>query len=118
MKKKLYNISPKTVRPSLREYVDFDYINKLSDEEKAWLDEFSRGYYMADLKKSTIFTDPEEKKELFRANNARTRDVYNKQRRSELKASGEMSDGLVDYDFEDRMIAKLDGELPHEDDTE
>jgi hypothetical protein len=117
-KKTHYALDQRYARPNVREFIDFDYINKLSESEKAWLNEFSKGYYSADLKNSKIFTDSETKRQLFGANNARLRDTYNKATRHLWKPGNEIELGLVDESLEDRIIATLDGDLPNEDETE
>lgn len=56
-----------------KEYLDYDYIDTLSDEEKDILNKFTSEYYMASFKK-----DPEDRlnkstKKAYDANNARNR---------------------------------------------
>ena len=56
-----------------KEYLDYDYLNALTDEQKDLLNKFSSEYYMASFKK-----DPEQRlnkdtKKSYDANNARNR---------------------------------------------
>ena len=72
-----------------QEYLDYDYIDSLSDEEKQFLDDFNKEYYCATLGKqrdkgknnrfvnSENYTDVvKEMKEIQHQNYARTMDVY------------------------------------------
>jgi hypothetical protein len=57
--------------------VDFDYLDKLSDEERRWLSDFSNSYYGGDFRSqhgSVWF--PHERREAHVAKNAARRDVY------------------------------------------
>ena len=69
------------------ELIDYDYVDKLSEEEKAWLNKFTEEYVNAslnteDLDKNLHNTE-ELKKDCYRRNNARNRDILTK-----AKASG------------------------------
>lgn len=71
------------------EALDQDYIDKLSDEEKAWLNKFNEEYVGAGFKKNkngtfskkrNFHTTPEERKTCTDRNNARNRDLYTRSR--------------------------------------
>ena len=62
-------------KKKLKGMVDYDYLDKLSEEEKKWLDKFSSEYYGANLKNKNL--SAEERKQIFDANNARNRDLWN-----------------------------------------
>lgn len=57
----------------LKEYLDIDYINKLSLEEREWLYSFLQSYYGA----SPSPTIKIDEKESWRLSNERRRDIYN-----------------------------------------
>jgi hypothetical protein len=70
-----------------QEYLDYDYIDQLSDEEKKWLEDFNSEYYMAnvgrqaDEGKNNRFTKGRDAvKASQSANNARNADLYGKVR--------------------------------------
>lgn len=46
-KKKHINLERNTHWWRNKQYIDFDYIDQLSESEKAWLDKFVREYYLA-----------------------------------------------------------------------
>ena len=61
----------KNTRPR-RELLDFDYLDKLSKEELEWLAKYCYEEYMANPD-----PDAENSKEIYDANNARNRDIFN-----------------------------------------
>lgn len=69
------------------ELIDYDYVDKLNDEEKAWLNKFTNEYTNASLDRKNLknnFHNTEElKKDCYDRNNARNRDVLTR-----AKASG------------------------------
>jgi hypothetical protein len=71
------------VRRCEQQFVDYDYIKKLSSSDYAWLEKFTRGFYVCD------FRDWEwsvaEKRSATRANNAYRRDVWNFRERVEVE---------------------------------
>lgn len=84
--KKFYGLSARHVRHAVKEFVDFDYVSKLSEEEKQYLDKFSREFYLASLDQDgTDIHDPEKySKDIYHQNNARNRDMWNTQWRMPL----------------------------------
>lgn len=78
-KSRLY-ISQWLARKKIQGHVDFDYLNKLSEEELDWLNDFCREYYSAHFKKNgeNLHKTDEEKRELYGANNSRDRDMFTK----------------------------------------
>lgn len=82
MAKKKCPIRSSYIKHAISDFVDYDYLDKLSDEELAWLVEFTDGHYKGDFTREKHLKVPDKKKrEAYRANNARVRDVYNKFRR-------------------------------------
>lgn len=69
------------------ELIDYDYINKLSEEDKKWLNKFTEEYVNASLNAENLtenFHNTKElKKDCYRRNNARNRDILTR-----AKASG------------------------------
>lgn len=66
---------------SQQEITELDYWNKLSQEEKNWLNEFHNGYYSNNHRNSEVFTSHPEyssriKKEMDSMTNARNRDLF------------------------------------------
>lgn len=69
------------------ELIDYDYINKLSEEEKDWLNRFTEEFVGANFNHSgEILHDSKElKRDCYGKNNARNRDILTK-----MKASGKI----------------------------
>jgi hypothetical protein len=68
-----------TLRKNVRDYVDFDYLDKLSEAEKRWLHQFVEEYYCGKVKKNnkkTIHNTDKMRKECYNRNNAINRDLY------------------------------------------
>lgn len=67
--------------------MDYDYLNKLSEEEKKWLNAFTEEYINASLDsknlENNLHNTEELKKDCYRRNNARNRDILTR-----AKASG------------------------------
>ena len=76
------------------EIADLDYIGKLSESEKAWMNEFMEGYVNAS-RKSKLFTTKEDWKKNEDRNNARNRCIMTK-----AKSQGKLVyfSGLSKYD--------------------
>ncbi len=75
-------------RKPARGFVDFDYLDKLTEEEMRWLEKFSQEYYRAYFKNDgTDFHPPKtaERTECYGANNARNRDMWSKRIRLEFR---------------------------------
>lgn len=60
-----------------REYLDQDYIDKLSEEEKDWLNRFNEEYVNANMnhKGEKFHTSEEDVKKIWGLNNAKNRDA-------------------------------------------
>lgn len=93
---------------------DYDYLDKLSDKEKAWLNKFTKEYVNADLdtrKKSNNFHRTDRlRKDCYDRNNARNRCVWTK-----CKASGKFvsidevpSKVVENENYEECLIEKID----------
>ncbi len=61
-----------------QEYLDFDYLDQLTDEQKEWLNKFTEEELNASFKNDeTDFNqDKEEKRKIYNKNNARNRCLY------------------------------------------
>ena len=76
---KVYGLKKYTHKKFVREFVDIDYISKLSELDKLWLNQFLDEYY--DLatykyKGQEMHNTPALRKALGDADNARRRDVF------------------------------------------
>lgn len=90
-KKNLYGIAARTFPATVRQYVDWDYLKLLSDEERAWLADFGDYYYGGDFRSDTEQSwETAERRKSYRAKNAANRCTY-----GISKAMG-MSDPLED----------------------
>lgn len=74
-----------------KELIDYDYIDKLSPEEKDWLDRFTSEYVVTNFnhRGEQLFTDDEDKRALYRENNKRNSDVF----------SVSKANGLLQYGY-------------------
>lgn len=109
MKKKLTKRSKEqypALKPELNlksrfELIQVDYIHKLNDKEKAWLNKFNEEYVNDNVDrknlKNNLHNTPALKKDCDDRNNARNRDIL-----SRGKASGTMN-YLEDLKREDRL---------------
>lgn len=62
-----------------REQLEVDYLDKLSDKEKEWLNQFQEEEVITNFSKPPKFNKKkEEQRLLYRKNNARNRDLYGK----------------------------------------
>lgn len=66
------------------ELIDYDYVSKLSLEEKQWLNDFTEGWINADFRSDEtkkVFENHEHiRKEAYRRNNYRNLDLYTKKK--------------------------------------
>lgn len=71
-----HGLNPKTFPVSVRGFVDQDYIQLLSKEDKAWLAKFNDGWHGADFRNDLSPRTPAAKRrERYRAKNAANRDL-------------------------------------------
>jgi hypothetical protein len=93
---------------------DYDYLDKLSEQEKAWLNKFTKEYVNADLdsKKASrnLHRTKELKKDCYDRNNARNRCIWTK-----CKASGnfvsidEVPKKVIENEnYEEVLVQKID----------
>lgn len=100
-------LKPELNLKSRYELIDYDYVDKLSDDNKAWLNKFTEEYVNAsldseNLKNNFHYTD-DLKKDCYRRNNARNRDILTR-----AKASGTFisTDELI----EKKKVIKIESE--------
>lgn len=101
----------KSVNSKVRqEYIDQDYINKLSDKEKKFLSDFNEEYYGGNFQHSgKKLHKKKERKDCYNRNNARNRCLY-----GIAKAGGKVIDNIVkkeeSYEIEEEIIENLDSD--------
>lgn len=94
-----------------RENIDYDYIKKLNEEEKAWLNKFTEEYNNASFKNdgTDLHNTQEMKRDCYRRNNYRNRCLY-----GVSKANGRVVDATdeerIDLTFEERVNESIDKE--------
>jgi hypothetical protein len=89
---------------------DIDYVDKLSEEEKDWLNRFLQETVVTNFNHGgeNIITDPDEKRKLYSENNKRNKDVY-----ALAKAKGALyynNAGVSEKEIETLDAIKLKGE--------
>jgi len=92
---KRYGLHKSTVKKAVREFVDYDYLDQLTEAEKDYLDKFSREFYNGDIAATAPVHPPIFKLRLYAANNSRNRDVFSMWRRG--------------YDYPMETIADISG---------
>lgn len=93
-----------------QEYFDQDYIDKLSDKDKAWLSQFNDEWLGANTKDARFHKSKKAKKRCNDQNNARNRDVYSNTRATgRLDLAGEKTIGDNETrNYEDELINYID----------
>lgn len=117
-------LQKKSTRLIRQEYVDYDYVDKLSDYEKQWLADFTIEHYNASVgkqkdegKDNRFMKSKEDIKDCTDRNNWRNNDVYGKKRaHNELIYS--QAEGTIDpqirnkwakqQSYEEVMVKLLD----------
>lgn len=109
-KNPLYGLHPKHARKANRDFIDFDYVSRLSEDEKLWLNQFSHEFYQARFLNDTknLHDDQESQRACYGANNARNRDIWNKQTKSRVPPPSHFGSRL-DL-IEDAIIDRIDEE--------
>lgn len=70
-------LTKKANRWNIQHYMDFDYLDKLSDKEKEFLSQFATEHYSADFRgDATLIKGKKKRREIYNNNNARNRDLY------------------------------------------
>lgn len=64
----------------LRDAIDYDYVDKLNDKDKAFLDKFTNEYYSADFrptkkKKACLNRSKKSRRDIYKSNNSRNTDT-------------------------------------------
>jgi len=85
-KEKYPALNHKRAVANRRELIDYDYLDKLSPEEKEWLNNFTEEYIIAnfDHRGDKLDDSKEAKKKSYDANNARNRCMYTKAKTTKL----------------------------------
>ena len=78
--RKYPGLATETTLPIRTDILDYDYIDKLSDKEKEWLNRFSEEWIHANLNHSgkKFHKKREDRKIINDRNNARNRDIYSR----------------------------------------
>lgn len=85
MKKVRSGLLKHHTRKDAREFIDFDYLGKLSEAELDWLNKFSQEYYQRRFDEDSTATK-EDKREAAQRENERNRDIWNTGHRDPLEA--------------------------------
>jgi hypothetical protein len=93
-----------------QEFFDLDYVDKLSEEEKQWMNDFMNGHLGANTKDTPIFPNYEDKQKCWKMNNDRNIDTY-----SIKRVTGELSDVATmpeeKTEYIDELIAYIDEQI-------
>lgn len=109
-----HGANPRTFPLSVREYVEIDYIHKLSDAEVEWLAKFNDEYHGAtylptDHDKGCACEDCEDRRAAYRRKNAANNDVYAISRTTGLAVSSLVVYGK-ERDASEFLSADLDAD--------
>lgn len=80
-KSKFPNLDPDLNLKIRRDLIEVDYLDKLNDEQKGWLDKFNNESINASFDKNpkkNLHKTKEQKKACYDANNARNRDILSR----------------------------------------
>jgi len=101
-----------------REYVDFDYVDKLSDEEAEWLANFADNYYSGRFRKEDDKNPLKEKKEGYKRAYDQRYDVMSGRARSRVMLNKDEAKYIevLDVDVFRRYIEKSRSEEGEGDD--
>ncbi len=85
-----YGLSKRHTRRKSRDFNDFDYVDKLSPTEKAWLDKFAREYYQNQFTntRKDKHARQEQRRQCYGTENARQRDMWNQHDRVDMDPAG------------------------------
>jgi hypothetical protein len=112
-------LDPSLNLKSRTELLDYDYLNKLSDEELNWLNKFTEEYVHANLDtakpRNNLHRTKSLRKECYDRNNARNRDVLIRQKAQnksiyleEIKEKGKDDQERLDAHIELKKMGVLD----------
>ena len=102
-KRKDHGCHPQCHYMSSREHVDYDYVDKLTDEEAEWLGNFSDNYYSGRFKSDDSKNPIKDRKECYRRAHAQRRDFISGRTKSRLDLS---ADQAVFIEVVDVEVAK------------
>lgn len=104
-------LSPELNLKTRYKELDFDYLDKLSDKDKAWLNNFAEEYVHANLthKGKKLHKTKRLRKAVYDKNNARNRDLYTRTQAMghHIRLDDIGPDSLA-VNEEDRLITALD----------
>lgn len=105
------NLEPKLNLKTRYDLFDQDYINKLSPEDKKWLDDFNGEYINGDFNRKNPKKNLHKKKKYIKEaddrNNARNRCILTRAKASHQLMSYEDLDEEIN-DYEDKLINEID----------
>jgi len=100
--------------PIRADLIDQDYIDKLTDKEKQWLNNFNEEWVNCNIRKdkARFHKSKKDRKIINDMNNARNRDVFSRhQARGTLKSESEILHEKPNYEVENNLIEKIDIDL-------
>ena len=93
-----YGLSKRNTKKTSREFLDFDYLAKLSPAEREWLAKFSAEEYQNDISKTDPLTATTQgRRDIYGRDNARRRDIWN----HHFRLPGEPRDFLSEDNSDD-----------------
>lgn len=111
-------LKPELNLKSRYELIDYDYINSLSDQEKKWLNQFTEEYVNASLDTNMLDNNLHNtdnlKKDCYRRNNARNRDILTRAKASGNHISTDellLNNKAIKMDNEEELLNKIDDSL-------
>lgn len=105
-------LEPKFTLKSRLELLDYDYLDKLSEKDLAWLNKFTDeelGASFSDKNKDNLNKTDEEKRIIYTRNNKRNNDVMtHKKTRKLLDYVSDKELERIEVDVEDALISIID----------
>jgi len=105
-KRKDYGCHPQCHYSSSREFVDYDYVSKLSDEDAEWLGNFSDNYYSGRFKHDDGNNPEKDRKSCYKRAHAQRRDFLSGRPRSRVLLTAEQAEFIevVDHSVAKRYL--------------
>ena len=91
-------MSRRHTRKHARDFLDYDYVDKLSEKDRAWLEKFSREFYQINFTntRKDKHARQADRRRCYNDDNARRRDMWN----NLLRAPFDLADILVEDEDE------------------
>ncbi len=103
-------LEPKLNLKTRQELIDYDYVSKLNEEEKAWLNKFTEEYVITNLDRvnldNNIHNTKKLKQDCDRRNNQRKQDAYTLSKVSNMLFG--IEDAMIEMRRQEELLEKFE----------